>query len=95
MYDYFIVLFIENKAISILFVVAANVALGKTATLSSRAPHWNRAASLAVDGNTNTDFYAGSCVATAEEKDPWLRVDLGRKYLVKSVNLYLLSESCV
>ena len=75
-----------------LISVAANIASGKTATLSSRAPHWNRAAGLAVDGNTTTDFYAGSCVVTAEEKDPWLRLDLGRKYLVKSVNLYLLSE---
>ena len=73
-------------------VLATNVALNKTATLTSLAPHWNRAARLAVDGNTNTDFYAGSCVSTAEQTDPWLRVDLGRNYLVKSVKLYLLSE---
>ncbi|KAK2569714.1 Receptor-type tyrosine-protein phosphatase S [Acropora cervicornis] len=42
-------------------------------------------ASLAVDGNKNTDFSQGSCIHTNSQKDPWWRVDLGASLPVAEV----------
>ena len=33
---------------------------------------------LAVDGNSETDFYKGSCTHTDKTSNPWWRVDLGQ-----------------
>ena len=41
--------------------------------------------SRAVDGNSNTNWYDGSCVHTTSEKQPWWRVDLGKVELVNEV----------
>ena len=43
------------------------------------------ASSNAVDGNSNTNFNAGSCAHTLNEKQPWWRVDLGKVELVNEV----------
>ena len=42
-------------------------------------------ASLAVDGNNNTDWSQRSCMQTQLEKDPWWRVDLGASVAVAEV----------
>ena len=42
-------------------------------------------ASLAVDGNKNTDWSQRSCMHTLEGKDPWWRVDLGASLPVAEV----------
>ncbi|XP_078603364.1 scavenger receptor cysteine-rich domain-containing protein DMBT1-like [Branchiostoma floridae x Branchiostoma japonicum] len=61
--------------------VGANVALGKTAfQTSSREP-----ASVAVDGNTATNYDAGSCTHTVSdygEDNPAWWVDLGQSYVI-------------
>uniref|UniRef100_A0ABM0MTL4 Pentraxin fusion protein-like n=1 Tax=Saccoglossus kowalevskii TaxID=10224 RepID=A0ABM0MTL4_SACKO len=61
-----------------------NVAIGKTATQSS---DWSASypASNAVDGNTNTDWYSGSCTSTKDNQNAWWKVDLGGNYLVHEV----------
>ena len=44
-------------------------------------------ASKAVDGNTNSQFSAGSCTHTnvAGESSPWWTVDLGATYAIEKV----------
>jgi hypothetical protein len=47
------------------------------------------AASLAVDGDTSTDFHGGmSCTRTQAQHSPWWRVDLGKAYPVSKVQLW-------
>jgi hypothetical protein len=53
--------------------------------------------SLAVDGNTNINFGAGSCAATTHEGNsgnPWWAVDLGNVYLVEKVTLFNREDCC-
>jgi hypothetical protein len=42
-------------------------------------------ASKAVDGDTNSQFSAGSCTHTNEESSPWWTVDLGASYAIEKV----------
>ena len=42
-------------------------------------------ASRAVDGNTNSEFSAGSCTCTNQESSPWWTVDLGATYAIEKV----------
>ena len=42
-------------------------------------------ASLAVDGNKNTDWNQGSCMHTLVENNPWWRVDLGASLPISEV----------
>jgi hypothetical protein len=71
----------------------ANVAAGKSATQSS---NYNSAtlAALALDGNTNGDFAAGSVTHTLGEAAPWWQVDLGDQYPVSQVKLYNRTDCC-
>ena len=59
---------------------------GKTAVQSSTG--WGGTADRAIDGNTNSNFSAGSCMHTLWEVNPWWRVDLGAIYEVYRVKLY-------
>ncbi|XP_067027641.1 uncharacterized protein [Acropora muricata] len=61
----------------------SNLALNQPATQSSVFD--SKGASLAVDGNKNTDFNQGSCIRTNRENDPWWRVDLGASLPVAEV----------
>ncbi|XP_023930889.1 uncharacterized protein LOC112041643 [Lingula anatina] len=65
-----------------------NIALGKTASQSSNYSSGSLAR-LAVDGNTNTRFFDGSCTHTEENVElfPWWEVDLGNMYYIYSVTL--------
>ncbi|XP_035672976.1 uncharacterized protein LOC118413558 [Branchiostoma floridae] len=70
-----------------------NIALGKTASLSSAWP--GLPASLAVDGYTSGVVTpSGDCVHTDREKDPWFKVDLGGIYPVGRVRIYSRGECC-
>ena len=64
-----------------------DLALNQPATQSSvySEPGKPGVASLAVDGNNNTDFSQGSCIHTNSQKDPWWRVDLGASLPVAEV----------
>ncbi len=69
-----------------------NVALGKTATQSSTS--YGGVASLAVDGNTNGAYAAGSLSHTAEEAQPYWQVDLGGAYWIGEVRIYNRTDCC-
>ncbi|KAI8479442.1 hypothetical protein Bbelb_428120 [Branchiostoma belcheri] len=66
-----------------------NVALGKTA-YQTTTEHHTRAASRAVDGNTDTNFFSGTCTVTADagETDPSWWVDLGQSYMIARVVIF-------
>eukprot|EP00058_Branchiostoma_floridae_P013209 XP_002598697.1 hypothetical protein BRAFLDRAFT_107173 [Branchiostoma floridae] len=59
--------------------IGLNVALGKTAFQTSYS---GPGGSVAVDGNTATDYYSGSCTHTEGEANPAWWVDLGQSYVV-------------
>lgn len=76
---------------------ASNVALNKAASQSSellgaggipRAP-----ANLAVDGNTNGDFYDGSVSNTDNDVNAWWQVDLGALFYIDSIKVWNRSDA--
>ncbi|XP_068586006.1 fucolectin-1-like [Cebidichthys violaceus] len=62
-----------------------NVALRGKATQSRRYSKFDSAASNAIDGNRESSDDAGSCSHTAEQTNPWWRVDLLESYIVTSI----------
>lgn len=74
-----------------------NLALGRPATQSSDYKSTSGAA-LAVDGNTNGAFSAGSVTDTKEdtasENQPWWQVDLGSVQSLGSVRVWNRTDSC-
>ena len=59
---------------------------GKTAVQSSTG--FGGTVNLAIDGNTNSNYNAGSCTHTKTETNPWWRVNLGAVYEVYRVKIY-------
>ncbi|KAM6445865.1 LOW QUALITY PROTEIN: ATP-dependent DNA helicase Q4 [Rhynochetos jubatus] len=72
---------------------AQNVALGRPAAQSSVLDAGSGAAN-AVDGNRDGDWERGSCSHTAEEPEPWWRVDLGRRHAVYAVVVKNRRDCC-
>lgn len=66
-----------------------NLALGKAATQSST--WFNLAASLAVDGNTNT---GGNFSHTNYDAQAWWQVDLGGRYTIDQVRVWNRTDCC-
>ncbi|TDH11324.1 hypothetical protein EPR50_G00059790 [Perca flavescens] len=62
-----------------------NVALRGKATQSDRYEHPLGAAYNAIDGNRESDYWAGSCTHTDVQTNPWWRVDLLESYIVTSI----------
>lgn len=72
---------------------AENIALGKTATMSSA--HFGYVASKAVDGNTDGNIHNGSCSHTEQSIAwHWWQVDLGKVYSVGSVVISNRHDCC-
>ncbi|XP_019614393.1 PREDICTED: sushi, von Willebrand factor type A, EGF and pentraxin domain-containing protein 1-like [Branchiostoma belcheri] len=74
---------------------ADTVTLGKPAYQTSTG--WNGPAELAVDGNTDGDYDAGSCTHTVGvpgETDPSWWVDLGQSYMVDRIVVFNRMECC-
>src|SRR5262249_1984836 len=72
-----------------------NLAQGKSATQSSTASQYGPAgASLAVDGNTNGDFSAGSVSHTNNESTPWWQVDLASSASINSITIWNRTDCC-
>ncbi|WP_164743423.1 LamG-like jellyroll fold domain-containing protein [Microbacterium sulfonylureivorans] len=65
---------------------AANLAQGRTATQSST--YSGAAASRAVDGNTNGNYFAGSVTSTGQEANAWWSVDLGKTRNIGDVQVW-------
>jgi hypothetical protein len=64
---------------------------GKVATQSS---NFGGLASRAIDGNTNTNYYTGTCTHTSGESNPWWQVDLGSKQAVRAVKVTNRGDCC-
>ncbi|CAH1247231.1 PKD1L3 [Branchiostoma lanceolatum] len=74
-----------------------NVALGKPADQTSTYRYAHHGlASHAVDGNTDGNYYSGSCASTAHppEANPSWWVDLGESYMVDSVVIFNRMDCC-
>ena len=52
------------------------------------------AASKAVDGNSNPYFANGSCTHTKYQVNPWWRVDLKERHLIRKVSLTNRADCC-
>lgn len=51
-------------------------------------------ASLAVDGNTNGNWFGSSVTSTNYEYQPWWQTDLGDSYAIDSINVWNRSDCC-
>ncbi|XP_035667178.1 uncharacterized protein LOC118409908 isoform X2 [Branchiostoma floridae] len=69
-----------------------NIAQGKPAFQTTVA--WGMGASLAVDGNTNTEYYANSCQHNGMEDNPMWWVDLGKSFTINRVVIFNRQDCC-
>ncbi|CAH1798212.1 unnamed protein product [Owenia fusiformis] len=66
-----------------------NVAIGKPSQQSSNNYGLNKGFSnLAVDGDSDQDWYHGSCTHTRNDFRAWWMVDLQASYLIHSVKVF-------
>ena len=73
----------------------SNLSLGKTASQSSTLPGVpSAAASSAVDGVTDGNFFDGSVTATNADPNAWWQVDLGASSTVNSVVVWNRTDCC-
>uniref|UniRef100_A0A1A8N367 Fucolectin tachylectin-4 pentraxin-1 domain-containing protein n=1 Tax=Nothobranchius pienaari TaxID=704102 RepID=A0A1A8N367_9TELE len=74
-----------------------NVALRGTATQSTHLlgnPSVLGIAINAIDGNRNSQMMAGSCTHTAQQANPWWRVDLLESYIIDHINIVNRGDCC-
>ena len=71
----------------------ANVALGKTATLSNQG-HPQGDAPHGVDGNTNGNYGSNSVTHSDTNTNPFLNVNLGDSFSISSVDLWNRTDCC-
>jgi len=69
-----------------------NVALAKQTSQSSTVS--GGVSSLAVDGNTDGNFAAGSTTHTEDEAQSWWQVDLGASHQINKVTLWNRTDCC-
>jgi hypothetical protein len=72
--------------------VGMNLAQGRPATQSST--NSGKAAELAVDGNTDGNFYNNSVSHTNSEVNPWWQVDLGGVQAIDAVQVWNRTDCC-
>ncbi|XP_074539366.1 uncharacterized protein LOC141800602 [Halichoeres trimaculatus] len=48
----------------------------------------------AVDGNRASDWHQGSCTHTNNDRRPWWRLDLGKRYKITTVTIYNRRDCC-
>lgn len=81
-----------------LYIYVCSIALCLFGVLAYVNIAWNRpayqtsvwghsTANLAVDGNPDGNFYAGSCTATGMTGYPWWAVDFGTEQIVSKVKI--------
>jgi hypothetical protein len=74
---------------------STNLAQGKAATQSSTLPGYpTAAASAAVDGNPDGNFFDGSVTATNLDPNPWWQVDLGASAAISSIVVWNRTDCC-
>ncbi|XP_078607085.1 uncharacterized protein LOC144879470 [Branchiostoma floridae x Branchiostoma japonicum] len=69
-----------------------NIAQGKPAFQTTVA--WGTVASLAVDGDTNSDYRAGSCQHNDMGDNPMWWVDLGKSFPINRVVIFNRQDCC-
>ena len=69
-------------------LISDNLVFGKQTDQSS--VNFDGVSNRAVDGISNTDYYANSCTHTDKELNPWWRVDLGQVEQVSEI--YLVNQ---
>uniref|UniRef100_A0A673WD24 Si:ch211-215k15.4 n=1 Tax=Salmo trutta TaxID=8032 RepID=A0A673WD24_SALTR len=83
--------------LTLLVTPSENLALWGKATQSDLVDNpyngWSHA-SNAIDGNSDSDFYHGSCTHTDSQTNPWWRVDLLDTYIVTSVTITNRGDCC-
>ncbi|XP_036929658.1 uncharacterized protein LOC119005796 [Acanthopagrus latus] len=52
------------------------------------------AAYNAIDGNRESDYYAGSCTATITQTNPWWKLDLLESYIITSIIITNRRDCC-
>uniref|UniRef100_A0A3B5B1Z7 Fucolectin tachylectin-4 pentraxin-1 domain-containing protein n=1 Tax=Stegastes partitus TaxID=144197 RepID=A0A3B5B1Z7_9TELE len=71
-----------------------NLALRGKATQSMRYEHALSAASNAIDGNHDSLYPHGSCSHSAQQNNPWWRVDLLESYIITSIIITNRGDCC-
>ncbi|KAI9515411.1 hypothetical protein NQZ68_026145 [Dissostichus eleginoides] len=71
-----------------------NVALRGKATQSDRLPDNYGAAYNAIDGNRESNYFAGTCTHTVEMTNPWWRVDLLESNIITSIIITNRGDCC-
>jgi hypothetical protein len=72
-------------------LIGPNVALSETATQSSTGYWgWSATADLAIDGNTDGNYWNGSVSHTLADNNPyaWWEVDLGQEYSINEIDIW-------
>lgn len=74
--------------------ISINVAKDRPAYQSSTYSSSNflPRAGLAVDGNTDANYYRQSTSLTQSQTDPWWRVELGESHIIKRISIYNRSD---
>jgi hypothetical protein len=70
-----------------------NLAQGKSANQSSTLPG-TPSANVALDGNTDGNFFDGSVTATNLDSNAWWQVDLGASASISSVTVFNRTDCC-
>ncbi|KAI8489552.1 hypothetical protein Bbelb_327190 [Branchiostoma belcheri] len=73
--------------------LGVNIALGKPAYQTS-THSVSATADRAVDGNTNTNYFDGSCTHTETQDNPSWWVDLGQSYVIGRVVIFNRQDCC-
>ncbi|NLU90475.1 discoidin domain-containing protein [Chitinophaga sp. Ak27] len=77
-------------------IPTSNLALEKPTTQSSDHSSSTGLAPLAVDGNTNGNYFSGSVTHTNEAltNQPWWQVDLGTSANIQTIRIYNRTDCC-
>ena len=79
----------------ILTVGSGNLALGKTATQSSKVfGYYDGGPAAAIDGNTDGNFFHSSVTHTNADPNAWWQVDLGTSSNVNTIVIWNRTDCC-
>lgn len=82
------IIYVVHVSVIISHDPLGNVAYSKTVVLSSRYHPSLYPGAKAVNG------LLSDLVHTADEKSPWLRIDLGATYLIHEIDVFARSDCC-